>query len=405
MTETRDIYNATQAAFEGTMAREQRDVYNERTGQVIHCFFRPFSDGASKEDKVILFTYTNEDIVSGDILNINFNQFIVINKESIENSIYQKFALLRCNYQLKIMQGIVNAGWWTIPCFLHELSTYVKSGDNMSTIESTIDASLPDNEVTRAAISIGKRMWVGDSQLPCQIRDYIYKNGFCEVSYVRDTISSLDDTEERIADRWKYEDRSVYTVNITNTETCLKKDSSAQVDIRITKDGEVITPTEGVSYWLGDTREKSISETGLLTIGANAPTGDFSVYVRYKNITTSRVWTVAETVVDAYSITPPYNTTWAGGANDTYFLRINSTQTFTANKHVNGEKVPCIWNFTLQANGISSTAYVFSKDETEGTFRVQSKKQVDDKRLSVNCVPEGLTEESIVYWIELGGLF
>lgn len=89
-----------QSKFDEVMAREGITVSTFIGGSGFQAFFRRLSDGLNQRDTMTMFYNADSPVKPGTLLVINGENFLTLNKETIENCVYKKSAVIRCNGEI-----------------------------------------------------------------------------------------------------------------------------------------------------------------------------------------------------------------------------------------------------------------------------------------------------------------
>ena len=91
------MYDVLQNKFDETIAREGVTVSTYITNEEFQVFFRRLNDGLNQRDTMTMFYPVGSPVHSGSIITVNDKQFILLNQETIENTVYYKSAVIGCN--------------------------------------------------------------------------------------------------------------------------------------------------------------------------------------------------------------------------------------------------------------------------------------------------------------------
>lgn len=91
------MYSTLQNKFDETMARESIVVKTYISKETFTCFFRRLNDGTNQRDTMTMFYPKSAPVKNGTIITVNDENFIVLNQETIENTVYYKSAVIGCN--------------------------------------------------------------------------------------------------------------------------------------------------------------------------------------------------------------------------------------------------------------------------------------------------------------------
>ena len=91
------MYNVLQNTFDETMKREGITVTTFFGNQKFKAFFRIMNERLNQRDSIQMFYPVDAPIHYGSIITLNGKQFIILNQETIENTVYYKSSAFRCN--------------------------------------------------------------------------------------------------------------------------------------------------------------------------------------------------------------------------------------------------------------------------------------------------------------------
>ena len=91
------MYNVLNDTFNQTIQREGITVSTFIGHNEFQCFFRRLSDGTNQTDTMTMFYSKDTPVQAGTIIIVNGENFICLNCETIENTVYKKSAVRRCN--------------------------------------------------------------------------------------------------------------------------------------------------------------------------------------------------------------------------------------------------------------------------------------------------------------------
>lgn len=89
--------NVLQNKFDETLSREGIRITTYITNEGFQAFFRRLSDGLNQRDTMTMYYPVGSPVHAGSIITLNDEQFILLNQETIENTVYYKSSVIRCN--------------------------------------------------------------------------------------------------------------------------------------------------------------------------------------------------------------------------------------------------------------------------------------------------------------------
>lgn len=116
--------------FDATMQREGITATAFSSGISFDCFFRRLSDGLNQRSTMTMFYAFGSPIHAGSIVEINGKNYICLNCETVENSVYKKSAVVECNGTI----STENANVMDLPFYGAGAESAFPSGNNMLSI-------------------------------------------------------------------------------------------------------------------------------------------------------------------------------------------------------------------------------------------------------------------------------
>ncbi len=133
--------------FEETMRREHHTATTYTTGEEFDCFFRRNNDNLNEHDTMVMYYRIDAPVRAGTLINFGGCTYIIINKETIENNIYFKSALVRTNGEVTTHSVSVVG----LPIYSRTVNNATAdSGTNISIIDGNAEALTEDNAASRA---------------------------------------------------------------------------------------------------------------------------------------------------------------------------------------------------------------------------------------------------------------
>lgn len=121
------MYSPLESVFEETMQREGITLTTFTRKAEFQAFCRIRSDNENQRETVIIYYDAKAPVRSGTLIMIKDDVFIALNKETVENDVYYKSTLVKCN-------GIYNDNEddiYNIPFYSGNLKSSVSIGNNV----------------------------------------------------------------------------------------------------------------------------------------------------------------------------------------------------------------------------------------------------------------------------------
>lgn len=212
------MYSPLEDVFRETMRREGRTVTAVTSGAEFQAFMRRTDDGSSTEDRVIFYYATDVPINQGNLVKLGRKTYILINKETEENSCYYKSYAIATNGEITINE--FEKYIYDLKCYGYDLQSGLLANNNyISIISGTMEFITEDNEMSRD-IKVSKtfnsygRTWL--------INNVYYKDGIC---YITTKVDS------------DYVPQDVYTLEIVGLNLAYKVGDSTTLTAKLYLNG------------------------------------------------------------------------------------------------------------------------------------------------------------------------
>ena len=124
------MYTPLENVFADTLAREGKSITAVISGKTFTAFFRRCDDGQSTEDRIMLYYEVDAPVNQGSLIQYGKKTYVLVNKETEENTCYYKSFAIACN-------GILNTNNRTVknvPGYGYELNNGLTSVNNTISI-------------------------------------------------------------------------------------------------------------------------------------------------------------------------------------------------------------------------------------------------------------------------------
>ena len=179
--------NVLSEIFDYSMRHESKTITEKYSGETFKAFFRKSNDGQQTKDSMTMYYYHDAPVSIGSIISFAGNDYLLLNKETWENDVYFKSAVIRCN-------GVINNHGLTVfdlPCFAESVSSATASeNNNISIINGSMEILTSDCSASRAlniddTFNEWGRTW--------KIENLYYIDGICHIVIVVN-VSIVDPT-------------------------------------------------------------------------------------------------------------------------------------------------------------------------------------------------------------------
>lgn len=124
------MYTPLENVFADTMEREGKSITAVISGKTFIAFFRRCDDGQSTEDRIMLYYGVDAPVDQGSLIQYGRKTYVLVNKETEENTCYYKSFSIACN-------GILNTNNRTVknvPVYGYDMKNGLASVNNTISI-------------------------------------------------------------------------------------------------------------------------------------------------------------------------------------------------------------------------------------------------------------------------------
>lgn len=270
--------------FRQSMQCEHKTITVQETGEQFKCFFRKSNDNINRRDTMTMFYDVDAPVEVGALLLYGGNTYLTLNKETAENDVYFKSAIIRTN-------GAINTHSLSViglPFYGDNVNNATSTNTtNISLIDGNIEVITEDNEESRALkvddlFNEWGRTW--------KITNLFYIDGICHIvleinanvtptynySLVLTNLTSFNVAPEDTAEITA----TAYCNDIEMKSATIHYSSSNDEVATIDSSGNISYLADGEVYFTATWQEQNVSEsTGTVTV-ASAPADDsVTIYV------------------------------------------------------------------------------------------------------------------------------
>lgn len=137
------MYSPLESVFEATMEREGQilSTYSSRTE--FRAFFRIRNDNENQRETIVIYYDITAPVHSGTLVMIGNEVYLALNKETVENDVYYKSTLIKCN-------GIYNSNDGNIPFYSDNMKSSVSIGNSIiSMLKGNVELLTEENSLSR----------------------------------------------------------------------------------------------------------------------------------------------------------------------------------------------------------------------------------------------------------------
>lgn len=217
--ETNPIYSPLEYVFETTMEREGKNLTTYSDGIEFKAFFRIRNDNENQKDTIVIYYDVNAPVHSGTLVKIRDEVFIALNKETVENNVYYKSTMIKCNGFYNDNSGKIS----NIPFYSDNMKSSLAIGNNViTTLNGNIELLTEENTLSRQIMI--------NNKFNEFLRTFKVTNLY-NIDGILHVIAEVDADEEP---------EQVYSVQINgNIDTSLEPDTELQLEAIPYRNGNV----------------------------------------------------------------------------------------------------------------------------------------------------------------------
>ena len=270
--------------FNKSMEREHKTVTVLYSGETFDCFFRKSNDNINQKDTMIMYYYADAPVDVGSLISFRDKTFLVLNKETMENDVYYKSAVIRTTGKINTHSFSVS----DLPVSSKNINNAnISVTTNLNLIDGNIDLLTADNEVSRQLrvndlFNEYGRTWKisnvffidGICQIICEVNEDIQPtfNYRLEITSLLALNVAPNDTD-LISAKAYINDTELYNATISFASS---DESVATVDYN----GNITYISDGEVYFTAHWQEQDITEQTSTVTVLSAPVDDsVSIYV------------------------------------------------------------------------------------------------------------------------------
>lgn len=140
------MYSPLESVFEATMEREGKTLTTYSSGVEFRAFFRIRSDNENQRETIVIYYDVTAPVHSGTLVMIGKDVFLALNKETVENDVYYKSTLIKCNGIYNDNHGAIS----NIPFYSDNMKSSLAIGNNViTTLNGSIEFFTEENSSSK----------------------------------------------------------------------------------------------------------------------------------------------------------------------------------------------------------------------------------------------------------------
>lgn len=242
------MYTPLESVFQSTMEREGQILTTYTSGTEFKAFFRIRNDNENQRETIVIYYDVTAPVHSGTLVMIGNSVFLALNRETVENDVYYKSTLIKCNGVYNSNDGKIN----NVPFYSDNMKASVSIGNDIigmlngnieilteeNTTSKKININDTFNEFNRTFVITNKYSIDGIMHFLGEVKvdeepDYKYSiqiDGFPGTKVETNTVIQLEaipyvngNVTSGATFEWRSSNESVAVVDNTGMVTCLSK--------------------------------------------------------------------------------------------------------------------------------------------------------------------------------------
>lgn len=338
-------------------------------------FFREFGEPVNvngKITKVLISNATNslnyyddkflrsrEDLSCGTVLQYEKEAWMIISQVDGSNACYRA-RMRRVDW---VIQIYINGILQHFCCSGEDATIRLEETKIMTISADELQLLLPSTEQTEQ-IALGQRFLKFGAPWKITGFDKV-KKGLIFLYAKKDVFMDEDDRENEIADRWKYEEKHIYTLSFIGINNLsIRVGETKKLAVTVLDNGVPIEVPPEVEFTSSNMEIATVDATGLMTAVAVGTTTITGYLKEQKTVTASCEVAIMEAPQEAYRLSLVYKSTalYIGGSVKTYRAEIYQGSTLDTTKKV-------VWSVTDIAGHNTDLATLVDKGENTCTMQ------------------------------------
>lgn len=140
------MYSPLESVFESTMKREGKILTTYTNGTEFKAFFRIRNDNENQRETIVIYYDVTAPVHSGTLVMIGKGVYLALNKETVENDVYFKSTMIKCNGMYNSNDGLIS----NVPFYSGNMKSSVSIGNNIiSMLDGNIELLTEENSLSK----------------------------------------------------------------------------------------------------------------------------------------------------------------------------------------------------------------------------------------------------------------
>ena len=298
--------SATEIQYKRTMEREGKILTTYTGGTEFKAFFRINNDNENQRETIVIYYDVTAPVRPGTLVMYGYGVYLALNRETVENDVYYKSTLVKCNGVYNENSGAV----MNIPFYSDNMKYSVSVGNNTITmLNGNIEIITEENSLSKKIAIDQKFNEFGRTFNVCNLYSM---DGILHI--IAEVYSNMTPTY-------------TYSVVIDGTPTTSLKTGETVQLTATTYMGETITTGATLDWTSSDNTIATVDGTGLVTCVSEGTATITCTWVEQdvKGTATINISNTEPVTPTGYTYTISGNTNLKNGFSRTYTLTITDS--------------------------------------------------------------------------------
>ena len=298
--------SATEIQYKRTMEREGKILTTYTGGTEFKAFFRINNDNENQRETIVIYYDVTAPVRPGTLVMYGYGVYLALNRETVENDVYYKSTLVKCNGVYNENSGAV----MNIPFYSDNMKYSVSVGNNTITmLNGNIEIITEENSLSKKIAIDQKFNEFGRTFNVCNLYSM---DGILHI--IAEVYSNMTPTY-------------TYSVVIDGTPTTSLKTGETVQLTATTYKGETITTGATLDWTSSDNTIATVDGTGLVTCVSEGTATITCTWVEQdvKETATINISNNEPVTPTGYTYTISGNTNLKNGFSRTYTLTITDS--------------------------------------------------------------------------------
>lgn len=298
--------SATEIQYKRTMEREGKILTTYTGGAEFKAFFRINNDNENQRETIVIYYDVTAPVRPGTLVMYGYGVYLALNRETVENDVYYKSTLVKCNGVYNENRGVV----MNIPFYSDNMKSSVSVGN------STITMLNGNIEIITEENSLSKKIKIDQ-----KFNEFGRTFNVCNLYSMDGILHIIAEVYSNMTPTY------TYSVVIDGTPTTSLKTGETVQLTATTYMGETITTGATLDWTSSDNTIATVDGTGLVTCVSEGTVLITCTWVEQdvKGTATINISNTEPVTPTGYTYTISGNTNLKNGFSRTYTLTITDS--------------------------------------------------------------------------------